>query len=89
MARHKPVKVQVKTASSDVQNVRQGINLGKSAQELLQSVQKSEIYQRIARSGGNAEKYARLIMRRAEIDHAVGMMPTQSLSQQRMPRRTL
>lgn len=89
MARHKPVKIQVKTAEEDVQNVRQGINLGKSAQDLFQSVQKSEIFQRVARSGGDANKYAHLIMRRAEIDHAVEMMPSQSLSQERTPKKTL
>lgn len=89
MSRHKPIKVEVRTAAQDAQAVSQAIKQGISKQEISQTLRQGEVYQRVSKAGGDAEKYERLIMQRAEINHAVELMPTQAQTLKHMPRKTL
>jgi hypothetical protein len=89
MMRQKPIKVEMKTASDDLREIRQGISQGKSSEEIKISVQNGDTYRRIARSGYDADKYTQLMMRQAEIQIAVEMNPSLSLQEQKTPRKTL
>lgn len=89
MSRHKPIKVEVRTAAQDAQAVSQAVKQGVSKEEISKMLQQGEVYQRVAKAGGDAEKYERLIMQRAAIDHAVELMPSKALTQAKTPKKTL
>ena len=89
MGRHKPIKVEVRTAAQDAQDIGKAMQHGASKQEMSQTIRQGEVYQRVAKSGGDAAKYERLIMQRAEIDHAVALMPSKALTQAKTPKKTL
>lgn len=89
MARSKPVKVEIKTAAQDAQDAHKALQQGTPKQEISKNIHQGEVYQRVKKAGGDAQKYERLIMQRAEINHAVELMPSQSPSQVRTPKKTL
>lgn len=87
MGRQKPIKVEVRTAAEDAQDIRTAMQRGASKQELSQTIRQGEVYQRVAKAGGDANKYERLIMQRAEIDHAVALMPSKAPAQIKTPKK--
>lgn len=89
MAREKPVKVQIKTAAQDAQAAHKAIEQGTPKEEILKSIRTGDVYKRIASSGGDPQKYERLIMQRAEIDHAVKMMPSPAPSLSKTQKKKL
>lgn len=89
MNRPKPLKVEVKTAATDAADAHKAIKQGADKQEILKTIRTGEVYQRVAKAGGDAQKYSRLIMQRAEINHAVEMMPTQAPTQVKTPKKVL
>lgn len=89
MSRPKQLKVDVRTAAQDVQDTHKAIQQGIPKEEISKSIQQGGVYERVAKAGGDAQKYERLIMQRAEINHAVEMMPTKSLSQAKTPKKKL
>lgn len=76
MTRGQPLKVEVRTAAQDAQAAHKAIEQGTPKEEIIKSIRTSDVYKRIASSGGDPQKYEQLIMQRAEIDHAVKMMPS-------------
>ena len=80
MARSKPLKVEVKTAAQDAQDASQLVGQGMSQSSIIQSIRQGESYQRIAKAGGDCQKYERLMLRKAEIDYATKIMPSQALA---------
>jgi hypothetical protein len=89
MNRPKSVKVEIRTAAEDVQDARKAIQQGIPKAEIAKTIQQGEVYQRVAKAGGDPNKYEQLILRRAELDHALELMPPQSLSQAKTPKKTL
>jgi len=89
MNQRQPLKVQVRTAAQDAQDVCKAMQQGTSTLEMSKSIRQGEVYQRVAKAGGDAQKYERLIMQRAEIDHAVELMPSKSQAQVKTPKKTL
>lgn len=89
MGRSKPLKVEMKTADQDAQNVRKAIQQGTPTQEVVKSIRQGEAYQRVIKAGGDPHKYERLIMQRAEIDHAMSIMPIHAPAQMKTLKKTL
>lgn len=89
MRREKEVKVNIRTAKEDVNDVRQGLKEGKSAEEIAKAVSQSDVAKRIAKNGGNVEQYTGIIMQKAEMDNDVERMPTQSQNKAKTRRKTL
>jgi hypothetical protein len=89
MARQKPLKVQVKTATQDVQEARKRIDQGTSKQEVLESILKGEVRERVTKAGGDPEKYAQIILQRAEIERAVETMPKKAPAPTKAPKKVL
>lgn len=89
MSRHKPLKVKIRTAAQDVQDTHAAMQQGTSKQEMSQAIRQGEVYQRVAKAGGDADKYERLMMQRAAIEHAVELMPAQAQTLKKTPRKTL
>lgn len=87
--RSKPLKVEIRTAAQDAQDAHKAIEQGVPKQEILKSIRTGDTHQRIAKAGGDTHKYEQLIMRRAEIDHAVKMMPSPSLAPAKTPKKKL
>ncbi len=88
MPRHKPVKVEIRTAADDVLDVRQGLKQGKSAEEIAKSIQQSSVAQGIVKAGNDLGQYAQLIAQKAEMENASERMPS-SLQQKRTRQKTL
>ena len=89
MNRPKPLKVEIKTAAADAADAHKAIKQGADRQEVLKTIRTGEVYQRVAKAGGDAQKYSRLIMQRAEINHAVEIMPTQAPAFVKTPKKVL
>ena len=87
--RQKTVKVEIKTAAQDVQAAQNAIQQGTPKQEILNSLRQGEVYQRVAKAGGDPHKYEQLVLQRAEIEHAVKMMPAQSPAHLKTTKKTL
>ena len=69
---HKPkTKVQIKTAKDDVRQAQQSLKSGTNLKEVKQSLTNSQIGIASAKAGGNPEKYADLILRKAQINNAI------------------
>jgi hypothetical protein len=89
MTRQRSLKVEIRTATQDVQDACKAIQQGTPKQKILESIRQGGVYQRIAKAGGDPQKYERLIVQRAEIDHAMEMMPTQAPAQVKTPKKKL
>jgi len=89
MNRSHPVKVEIKTAAQDVQSAHKAIQQGTPKQEIINSILQGEVSQRVALAGGDPNKYAQLMLHRAEINHAVEIMPAQAPSQAKTPKKSL
>jgi hypothetical protein len=85
----KPIKVQVKTADFDVQSAQKNLQQGKTKPEILGAIANGETYKRIKRMGGDAAKYAQLMMRKAEINRAVLVNPVRKLARVKTPKKSL
>lgn len=84
----KPVKVTVKTASEDVQNAHKAIKEGTPKEIVLKSILQGEVSQRVTERGYDSQKYAQLILHKAEIDQAVQTTPTIAPSQSKTPKKS-
>ena len=68
---HRPkTKVQVKTAKDDVRQVQQSLKSGTDLKEIKHSLTNSQIGITVASSGASPEKYANLIIKKAQINNA-------------------
>lgn len=81
--------VEIKTAAQDVETAKKGLELGQSRQGILDTIRNSEVYQRVAKQGGDAEQYAELIVRRGETVQAMEAMPEQGQEISKKPKRQL
>ena len=69
---YKPkTKVQIKTAKDDVQQAQQSLKSGTDLKDVKQSLTNSQIGIASASAGGNPEKYADLIIKKAQINNAI------------------
>ena len=69
---YKPkTKVQIKTAKDDVRQAQQSLKSGTSLKEVKQSLANSQTGIASAKAGGSPEKYADLILRKAQINNAI------------------
>ena len=69
---YKPkTKVQIKTAKDDVQQAQESLKSGTDLKEVKQSLTNSQIGIASASAGGNPEKYADLVIRKAQINNAI------------------
>lgn len=69
---YKPkTKVQIKTAKDDVQQAQQSLKSGTDLKDVKQSLTNSQIGIASASAGGNPEKYADLVIRKAQINNAI------------------
>jgi len=85
-----PLKVQIRTAEQDVQDARKAIQQGTPKEIILKSIHEGEAARRVADRGGDSHKYEQLILQRAEIEHALEMMPSsQAPSQAKTPKKSL
>jgi len=89
MARQKPLKLQIKTAAQDVQEACKRIDQGTPKQEVLQSLLKGEVRERVTKAGGDPDKYAQIILQRAEIEQAVEATPKKAPAPTKTPRKVL
>ena len=87
--RPRPIKVEVKTAAQDVQTIRDGMQQGKSSEEMISSISQGEVAQRVANAGGDPQQYAQLMMQKADIEEAKEKMPTQELTQRKTHKKKL
>ncbi|ACB54362.1 hypothetical protein cce_5016 [Crocosphaera subtropica ATCC 51142] len=82
LSRVKPIKIEIKSASDDLQQVNQGIKEGQSKDEILKSIEKSETAKRVKNSGGDPSKYSNYVFKKAEIKEAVSEVSKQKNLQQ-------
>ena len=69
---HRPkTKVQIKTAKDDVRQVQQLLKSGTNVKEIEQSLTSSQIGMTSVKAGGSPEKYAELIVKKAQINNAI------------------
>lgn len=79
-----------RTANQDAQDAKKALQEGNPQEEVFQSIREGKVAQRIAESGGDADKYAHLIVQKAEIDHAVELFPnSQAPTQAKTPKKSL
>ena len=89
MPRHKPVKVEIRTAADDVVDTRQGLKQGKSVEEIAKSIQQSSVAQGIVKAGNDLGQYVQLIAQKAEMDNSIERMPSSALQQSKTRKKTL
>ena len=73
-------KVVIKTARDEVTQTQKFLKDGTKLSTLKQSIANSKIGKRISSSGGNPERYADLIIKKAQIDNAIEQSQVQNES---------
>lgn len=71
-----PVKISIRAAKQDLEQVRQGLKEGDSVEKITKKVKESDVAKRIAKNGGNVDQYAGLILQKAELENAAEKMPS-------------
>ena len=83
------VKIEVKTASSDLQDTRQALKEGWSIDRVKEALSKSPVVAKIKEKGNNVSNYVNSIIRKAKIDNEIEKNPTISLDRQQNRERSL
>lgn len=69
---HRPkTNVQIKTAKDDVRQIQQYLKSGTNLKDIEQSLTGSQTGMASAKAGGIPEKYAELIIKKAQINNAI------------------
>ena len=76
---HRPkTKVQIKTAQDDVRQVQQSLKSGTNIKDIKQSLTNSQIGMTSAKTGGSPDRYADLIVKKAQINNAIEQNSSQA-----------
>ena len=78
MLRRPKTKVQITTAKDDVRQVQQYLKSGTNLKDIEQSLTGSQIGMASAKAGGRPEKYAELIVKKAQINNAIEQNSSQA-----------
>ncbi|MGK7939358.1 MAG: hypothetical protein AB4062_04220 [Crocosphaera sp.] len=74
LSRPKSVQIKIKTASQEMEEIRQSLKQGKSPSSILKTLEKGATAKRALKSGGNPKKTANLLLKKGQIDLSVNLL---------------